>query len=113
MSIIRFFKKHSKKDQKILLALDKIEAEMKKIGFWQENPSSVNVDNYLQAPSFELWLQCVFLPNARKAAQTSTYPNSSQVGLMAMRQYDYHSRVEEASNLVSLLHDFDKLVVGK
>jgi hypothetical protein len=35
---------------------------------------------------------------------------SSQVGLMAMRQYDYHSIVREALPLVNLLHDFDRLV---
>lgn len=113
MSITRFFRKQSEKDMKVLSALDEIEAEMKKIGFWKENPPDVKVGNYLEAPSFELWLQCVFLPSARKAAQTGEYPSGSQVGLMAMREYDYHSCVEEAHNLVSLLHDFDRLVVGK
>ncbi|SEI14092.1 Uncharacterized conserved protein YqcC, DUF446 family [Rheinheimera pacifica] len=113
MSTTRFFKKQSEKGKKVLSALDDIEAEMKKIGFWKENPPDVKVGNYIEAPSFELWLQCVFLPNARKAAQTGEYPDGSQVGLMAMREYDYHSCVEEALTLVSLLNDFDKLVVGK
>lgn len=113
MSIKRLFGTRSEKDKKVLSALDEIEAEMKKIGFWNENPSEVRVGNYLEAPSFELWLQCVFLPNARKAAQTGEYPGGSQVGLMAMRQYDYHSCVEQALDLVSLLQNFDKLVVGK
>jgi hypothetical protein len=37
-------------------------------------------------------------------------PKDSQVGIMAMRQYDYHSSVPEAHRLVSLLHEFDELV---
>lgn len=99
-------------DKEVLASLDEIETEMRKIGFWSDNPLELKVGNYLEAPSFELWLQCVFLPNARNAARTGEYPSGSQVGLMAMREYDYHSCVEEALNLVGLLHDFDKLVVG-
>lgn len=113
MNITSLFRKPSEKDKKVLSALDEIEAEMKKIGFWKDNPPKIKVGNYLEAPSFELWLQCVFLRNARKAAKTGEYPTNSQVGLMAMREYDYHSCVEEALNLVSLLHDFDKLAVSK
>ncbi|MCP5326279.1 MAG: YqcC family protein [Oceanospirillaceae bacterium] len=107
------FRKQSEKDKKVLLALDEIEAEMKKIGFWSDNPPLINVDNYLKAHTFELWLQCVFLENAREATLTGKYPNASQVGIMAMREYDYHSCIEEALNLVKLLHGFDKLVTGK
>ena len=113
MNFTNMFKNDSEKDKKVLVALDEIEAEMKKIGFWKDNPPTFKVNNYLEAPSFELWLQCVFLPNARKAAKTGEYPQNSQVGLMAMREYDYHSCVEEALNLVSLLNDFDELILGK
>lgn len=103
----------SEKYKKILSTLEKIEFEMKKIGVWDELPLKFSAENYLAAPSFELWLQCVFLPNARRAAQTGEYPSGSQVGLMAMREYGYHGCVEEAHNLIGLLHDFDELVVGK
>jgi len=99
------------------LKLDEIEAEMKKIGFWQDNPpdlqavfASGEMRSYLDAPSFELWLQCIFLPNARHAVQTETLPGDSQVGVMAIRQYDYHSIVPEAQRLAGLLHEFDKMV---
>jgi uncharacterized protein YqcC (DUF446 family) len=95
--------------------LNEIEAEMKKIGFWQENPpdlqakfSSGEMRTYLDAPSFELWIQCVFLPNARRAVQTGLLPRDSQVGVIAMRQYDYHSVIPEALQLVTLLHEFDR-----
>lgn len=98
------------KDHKVLSALNAIEAELKAIGYWSENPPDFEVSNFTEAPSFELWLQCVFLPNARAAANKSSYPAKSQVGLMAMRQYDYHSHVPEAQNLIRLLNDFDKLI---
>lgn len=35
-----------------------------------------------------------------------------QLGQMAMREYDYHSYVIEAQNLLNLLHKFDRLVIG-
>jgi uncharacterized protein YqcC (DUF446 family) len=97
--------------------LDQIEAEMKRIGYWQENPPDLQamaargeIHSCLDAPSFELWLQALFLPNARHAVQTDTLPSDSQVGLMAMRQYDYHSFVPEAQGLIKLLDEFDDLV---
>ena len=99
-------------DQQVLSILEKIELEMKNIGFWKDNPPKFQAKNYLDSPSFELWLQCVFIPNARNAAATGKYPKGSQVGLMAMRQYDYHSCVEEALSLVQLLREFDSLIEG-
>lgn len=111
MNITNPFRTKSEKDLKVLAILDEIEAELKKIGFWNNNPPNINVGNYLEAPSFELWLQCVFLPSARKAAKIGEYPKNSQVGLMATREYDYHSCVEEALNLVSLLNKFDGLAI--
>jgi uncharacterized protein YqcC (DUF446 family) len=106
-------RKMTEKDKLVMAAIDEIEAEMRTIGYWNDNPPTAQVGNYLEAPSFELWLQCVFIPNVRKAAKSGEYPNGSHVGLMAMRQYDYHSYVEEAQNLLGLLHKFDNLVVGK
>ena len=75
------FRKDSEKDKKVLAALDEIEGEMRKIGFWMENPPSIKVGIYTEAPSFELWLQCVFLLNARRAVKAGEYPKSSQVGV--------------------------------
>ena len=103
----------SEKDLNVLNAIEEIELEMKKIGFWNESPPKIKKNQeFLHGLSFELWLQCVFIPNAKEAAKKGSYPKMSQVGVMAMRQYDYHSCVEEALNLVSLLHQFDKLVMS-
>ena len=103
----------------VLQKLDQIEAEMRRIGYWQENPldlkaryASGELRSYLDAPSFELWVQTIFIPNARHAAQTDTLPKDSQVGLMAMRQYDYQSSIPEAHGLMRLLNEFDDLVTG-
>ena len=99
--------------------LDEVEAEMKRIGYWQENPpdlraryTSGELHSYLDAPSIELWLQVIFLPNAREAVRTDKLPKGSQVGTMALRQYDYHSSVPEAGDLVRLLNEFDDLVIA-
>jgi uncharacterized protein YqcC (DUF446 family) len=103
--------------QQLQLKLDEIEAEMRRIGFWEKAPPDLqaavsrgDICNFLDAPSFALWLQCIFLPNARRAVEGGVLPKDSQVGIMAMRQYDYHSSVPEAHRLVSLLHEFDELV---
>jgi len=68
------------------------------------------IRTYLDAPSFELWLQCVFLPRAREAVAQDALPRQSRVGLMALRQYDYHQQVPEAAELLRLLNEFDALV---
>jgi uncharacterized protein YqcC (DUF446 family) len=101
----------------LLQKLDEIEAEMKRIGYWSANPPDLQAQaargelrSYLDAPSFELWLQALFLPNARQSVRADTLPADSQVGLMAMRQYDYHSSVPEAHGLMKLLYEFDDLV---
>jgi hypothetical protein len=54
----------------------------------------------------------VFIPNARAAAARNDLPTQSEVGIMAMRQYDYHSHIPEAQNLLTLLSEFDALVEG-
>ncbi len=101
----------------VLKQLNLIEGEMRRIGYWVGDPPDLQaeatagrVQSFLDAPSFELWLQCIFLPNAREAAIARTLPKQSQVGVMAMRRYDYHSHVEEAQELLKLLYDFDALV---
>lgn len=103
----------------VLAKLDAIEAEMKRVGYWSESPPDLQAEiragrlrSFIDAPSFELWLQCVFIPNARAAAASNDLPEQSDVGLMAMRQYDYHSHIPEAQNLLKLLSEFDGIVEG-
>jgi uncharacterized protein YqcC (DUF446 family) len=114
-----FSSNQNRKCQAVLAKLDAIEAEMKRIGFWSADPPDLQAQiqsgelrSYLDAPSFELWLQCVFPPNARAAAQANELPNESQVGLMAMRQYDYHDHIPEAQPLLRQLQEFDRMIVA-
>lgn len=100
--------------------LDQIQAEMKKIGLWTQDPPDLQAEveagkitSYLDAPSFELWLQCLFLPNARQAAAENDFPSQSEVGQMARRQYDYQSHVSAAQDLLRLLNEFDDIVEGR
>jgi len=97
--------------------LQAIEAEMKRIGFWAASPPDIKgafargeVRSYLDAPSFELWLQEIFLPNAQRGVADGKLPRQSQVGTMAMRQYDYHSSVPEAQGLLRRRSEFDASV---
>ena len=106
-------KEVSKKDKLVLSKLDEIETEMKRINFWSDNPPAFIVNNYLEAPTFELWLQCIFIPNAREATRKSKYPERSQVGLMAMKQYNYHTFVDKAQPVLGLLSQFDKIIDSK
>ena len=99
------------------ILIERIEAEMKRIGFWSEDPPPLlemadrgELRSYLDAPCFEQWLQCVFLARARAAVEADDLPAHSNVAGMARRQYDYHSYVPEAQTLLELLSEFDGLV---
>lgn len=90
-----------------------IEAEMKRIGFWQNEPLQAEQYNFRVAfagdtMAFPQWLQFVFIPNVRRIVETrNTFPASSQVSAYAVREFDTYR--EDSSQLVTLLHDFDKL----
>lgn len=93
-----------------LQQLERIEAEMRRIGFWTDTPPQLEaIESGQVFPTFEQWLQCVFLPKAREDAKKGKSQKNYELGLQAMREYDYHSRIEEAHPLMCLLRDYDKL----
>jgi uncharacterized protein YqcC (DUF446 family) len=97
----------------MLVQLDLVETELRRLGWWldQADPPPERDPSKLYAGlPFPQWLQYEFLPRARSTVRDNSPPTSSMVGVMAMRQYDYHSIVEEALPLVQLLHHFDDLV---
>ena len=105
---------------RVIGASNQAEAEMKRIGFWTEDPPDLigqadrgELRSFLDAPTFELWLQCVFLPGARRAVHDDALRAQSQVGLMALRQYDYHSYNPDAQELLRLLNEFDRVVEAR
>lgn len=91
--------------------LDEIEAEMRRIGMWQEEPLRPEQMEFTQAfamdtMAFSQWLQFIFLPRVREAVAANHFPGSSSVGAQAVREFD---GVNEASGLITLLSEFDGL----
>ena len=92
--------------------IDGIEAEMKRIGFWSDEPPTPEMYNFTQAFAmdtmpFSYWLQFIFIPRVRSIiAEQGDFPRSSQVGVQAVREFD---GAWEASDLVSKLIAFDAL----
>jgi uncharacterized protein YqcC (DUF446 family) len=99
-------------DQKMVLAkLEQVQAEMLRVGMWQEKPLEPEQYDFRAAfagdtMTFSQWLQFIFIPNVRGAAASGKFPASSQVGVRAIREFD---GVDEASGLITLLNKFDAL----
>jgi uncharacterized protein YqcC (DUF446 family) len=91
---------------------DEIEAELRRIGYWQQQPLPAEKLQFERAfgadtMSFPQWLQFVFLPRARDvAAKRSKAPDASTVGAYAVRELDGDPKADQ---LVSLLSEFDAL----
>ncbi len=107
--------------QAVLRKLEEIEREMRDLGFWDDaldveevrvRASAIVAEKRISpvgSMPFEHWLQAVFIPTARDAARTGNLPSSSQVSVMAMREYDWHSPLPEARGLLRSLREFDAL----
>ena len=90
---------------------DEIEGEMRSQGMWRDQPLQPEQMNFKQAfgmdtMTFTQWLQFIFLPNVRKAVSDNQFPSSSQVGVMAVREFD---GFPDADRLITLLSEFDAL----
>ncbi len=95
----------------VLQYADRIEAEMRRIGFWQSAPLRPEQLNFKQAfamdtMTYAQWLQFIFLPRVREAAASNEFPSGSSVGAQAAREFDGDP---DAGGLVSLLSEFDTL----
>ena len=93
-------------------AANAIEAEMRRIGMWSEQPPAPEAFEFTQAFAMDTmpysqWLQWVFLPRVRSIiAERGEFPSRSMVGTQAVREFD---GTWEANELVSLLSNFDGL----
>jgi uncharacterized protein YqcC (DUF446 family) len=97
--------------QDVLRYAGRIEAEMRRIGYWQGQPLRPEQMQFTQAfamdtMTFTQWLQFVFLPRVREAAATDSFPSSSSVGAQAIREFD---TALDSDNLTKLLMEFDAL----
>jgi uncharacterized protein YqcC (DUF446 family) len=97
--------------QDVVRYADRIEAEMRRIGFWQDEPPRPEQMEFTQAFAMDTmtlaqWLQFIFLPRVREAATANQFPSSSSVGAHAVREFDGSP---EAGGLITLLAEFDAL----
>jgi uncharacterized protein YqcC (DUF446 family) len=90
-----------------------IEAEMKRIGMWQETPLSEAAYRFTQAfamdtMAFSQWLQFVFIPRVKQiVAEKGTFPTASMVAAQAVREFDTDPL--DTSHLQTLLSEFDRM----
>lgn len=97
---------------RIRIAADAIETEMRRVGVWSETPPSDAAFRFTRAfgadtMAFEQWLQFVFLPRVRDLLRSGgEFPPRSDVGVYAVREFDGR---DELSSLVSRLSEFDAL----
>jgi uncharacterized protein YqcC (DUF446 family) len=97
--------------QTVLFIIAEIEAEMHRIGLWQAEPLQLEQYQFSEAfamdtMTFSQWLQFIFIPRVRDSAASGIFPSTSQVTIQAIREFE---GVPEASHLVTLLSNFDKL----
>jgi uncharacterized protein YqcC (DUF446 family) len=97
--------------QNVTRYVDQIEAEMRRIGMWQESPLRPEQLRFKQAfamdtMAFSQWLQFIFLQRVREAIAANNFPSESNVGAQAVREFD---GAPNAGHLVTLLSEFDSL----
>lgn len=103
-------RKRSPPDPATIAALtDGIEAELRKCGLWQAKPLPEEKLDFREAfamdtMTFAQWLQFVFVPRVREAISTGEFPDRSDVGAQAVREFD---GAPDAGELVRLLSLFD------
>jgi uncharacterized protein YqcC (DUF446 family) len=99
-------------DSKVVLSqIADIEAEMRRIGFWQAEPLKPEQYQFNEAfamdtMAFSQWLQFIFIPRVKDSAAGGKFPSKSQAAAQAVREFD---GVQEASHLTTLLSEFDAL----
>jgi len=102
---------HVQASQKI----DAIEAELRRIGQWQEEQLPASALDFHEAfgsdkLTYFQWLQFVLVPRVREIVTSGDeFPQGSSVGAYAVRELDGHPDV---GLLVTLLSEFDALFDG-
>jgi len=98
--------------QAVTAAIDRVEAELKRMGWWRNEPLPPEMYQFTQAFAmdtmpFSCWLQFILIPRVRGIIEArGEFPSTSMVAAQAVREFD---GVPEADNLLSALSDFDAL----
>ena len=93
---------------------DEIEAELRRLRWWQADPPSEETVLSggafgLRTVAFPQWLQVVFVNRLRQAASGEfPVPSSSSVSAMATREFDTYT--EDVERLMDLLYEVDRVV---
>ena len=95
---------------------DKIEQELRSLGASQSQPPPEKAFEsqsafFADTMSFYQWLEFVLVPRIREiVAKRGRFPSESQVGAYAVRELD---GLDEASDLISLLSEFDGFIESR
>ena len=95
--------------------LNEIEAELKRIGYWRDEPLPPEMYEFTQAFAmdtmpFAYWLEFIFIPRVRSIIEEQgQFPAGSMVGTQAIREFDGD---HDAAGLVTMLCEFDDLFGG-
>jgi uncharacterized protein YqcC (DUF446 family) len=96
----------------VLKKIEDIEAEMKRSGFWQDEPLPEEKYTFQQAfgadtMTFPQWLQFVLVSRVHQIiAEKGNFPNSSMVAVQAAAVFADNDKVRD---LIKLLAEFDAL----
>ena len=95
----------------VLAKVDQIEAELHNLNWWHSEPLKPEQFDFhaafaMDTMTFSQWLQFIFIPKVRAAAEQNHFPLQSQVAAQAIREFD---AFPEASQLITLLLEFDAL----
>lgn len=94
-----------------------IEAEMQRVGLWQQEPLDPEQYEFSAAfgadtMAFEQWLQFIFIPRVQQIIESQgQFPSSSMVAAYAIREFD--TSPADTATLHQLLYDFDRLFEGE
>ena len=107
-------KKADRRRERIGEIADEIEAELRRLGWWQVDPPSEDAVLAggafgLRSVAFPQWLQVIFVKRLRQvAAGEMDMPQSSEVSTMAYREFDGYS--QDVDHLMDLLYEVDRIV---
>jgi len=95
-----------------MVKLDAIEATMRRLGVWSSAPLAPERMNFqepfaMDTMNFTEWLQFVFMPRARVAAESVQFPKGWGIGTMAAREFDGRLEFEP---LAEQLAEFERWV---
>ena len=106
------FREKKPNRQAVADKLAAVEAEMKRIGFWQTEPLPPEKYDFqrgfaLDTMAFTQWLQFIFIPRVKEIiASEGEFPEKSHVSAQALRELDGEV---DAGRLLELLGEFDAM----